>query len=240
MNAASATIVADCPRCGANSMTFDVLADVFVGTEYGWRTKHEAAVRCRRCNRISILKVELANAEKKLEFRSNGAVSLVNGDVQPTFERVGFVNVSDLENVAKPPEHLPPNVQAAFVEGAKCFSIGCYNAAAAMFRLCLDLTTKPLLPDAADTSVPQPDKLERRNLGRRIEWLLRQGKLPQSLSDLAHCVREDGNDGAHDGTLEKPDSEDLLDFAILMLERQYTGPERLRLAKERREQRRGA
>jgi hypothetical protein len=51
-------------------------------------------------------------------------------------------------------------------------------------------------------------------------------------------VREDGNDGAHDGTLGKEDAEDLLDFTTALLERIYTEPERLRLAQERREKRR--
>jgi hypothetical protein len=50
--------------------------------------------------------------------------------------------------------------------------------------------------------------------------------------------KEDGNDGAHAGTLTKEDAEDLLDFATALFERMYTEPERLRLARERREKRR--
>lgn len=42
----------------------------------------------------------------------------------------------------------------------------------------------------------------------------------------------------HDGSLEKEDAEDLLDFTFALLERMYTEPERLRIAKERRESRR--
>jgi hypothetical protein len=63
--------------------------------------------------------------------------------------------------------------------------------------------------------------------------------LAVELKDLSACIKEDGNDGAHAGTLKKPDADDLLDFTIALLERMYTEPERLRLARERRESRRG-
>ncbi len=43
------------------------------------------------------------------------------------------------------PEHLPKDVKTAFDEGASCMASGCFNAGAAMFRLCLDLATKPML-----------------------------------------------------------------------------------------------
>jgi hypothetical protein len=62
--------------------------------------------------------------------------------------------------------------------------------------------------------------------------------LPESLRDLSTCVREDGNDGAHTGTLSKEDAEDLLDFTKILLERIYTEPERVRQASERRTRRR--
>jgi hypothetical protein len=38
--------------------------------------------------------------------------------------------------------------------------------------------------------------------------------------------------------LNKADAEDLLDFTVALLERLYTEPERLKLAKARREERR--
>jgi hypothetical protein len=78
----------------------------------------------------------------------------------------------------------------------------------------------------------------RRSLGLRLKWLFEQSLLPNALEDLSSCIKEDGNDGAHEGTLGKEDAEDILDFTFALLERMYTEPERLRLAKERREARR--
>ena len=234
------TVVTDCPRCGAENMTFDVRADVYRGISYDWQTHHEAAVECRRCKRFSLLKLELEDPDRTRDFKGSGSLSKLDGDLEPTFRIAGFVNVSDLGGVSKSPEHLPEDVAAAFQEGAKCMAIGCHNAAASMFRLCLDLTTKPLLPDSNDASLEQPSKRQKFNLNDRIDWLILQQKIAPDLSQLAHGIRQDGNDGAHDGSLTENDAADLLDFAISLLERQFTEPERLRLAEQRRVDRRTA
>lgn len=220
-------------------MTFDVLADVFVGRRYNWASVHEAAVQCRRCRTISVLKVELCDSDRKWKFEGVGGLTKFEGDLEPTFRSISFLDVSDLKGVAIPPADLPPAVEAAFVEGAKCLAIGCHNAGAAMFRLCLDLVTKPMLPDpGADEA--QPTKRQRYVLFDRIEWLIGYGHLPAGLAELAHCVRQDGNDGAHDGSLGPEDAADMLDFTVALLERVYTEPARLAAARDRQTARRAA
>jgi hypothetical protein len=78
----------------------------------------------------------------------------------------------------------------------------------------------------------------RRDLGLRLPWLFNNGTLPADLRDLSSAIREDGNDGAHQGTLKQEEAEDLLDFTTALLERIFTEPKRLQIAKERREKRR--
>jgi hypothetical protein len=107
-----------------------------------------------------------------------------------------------------------------------------------MFRLCLDLATKDLLPDESDTSIDQPNRKQRRDLGLRVPWLITNGFLPEALGDLAGVVKEDGNDGAHAGNIGREDAEDLLDFTHVLLERLYTEPARIALAAARRVERR--
>ena len=51
-------------------------------------------------------------------------------------------------------------------------------------------------------------------------------------------MKEDGNDGAHQGTLIAEDAEDLRDFTIALLESLYNEPGRLKAAKKRRSDRR--
>ena len=71
-----------------------------------------------------------------------------------------------------------------------------------------------------------------------MPWLILHGKLSANLGTLASVVKEDGNDGAHAGTLKRSDAEDLQDFTYLLLERIYTEPARLRAAEARRAERR--
>jgi hypothetical protein len=136
----------------------------------------------------------------------------------------------------KPPEHLPENIEAVFREGAACMAIECFNAAGTMFRLCIDLATKSKLPEG---DVNGLNANIRRNLGLRLPWLFDNNLLPNDLRELSSCVRDDGNDGAHVGSLSEDDADDILDFTCAILERIYTEPERLKIAKSRRDARRG-
>ena len=159
------------------------------------------------------------------------------GALNPYFKVERYIGLRDRAH-HNPPERLPENVENAFNEGAACLSIDCYNADATMFRLSLDIATRPLLPEAADTCKPQPNTRQRRDLGLRLPWLFANGMLPVGLEDLARCIREDGNDGAHAGNIDKADAEDILDFTSALLERIYTEPKKLELANERRKARR--
>lgn len=61
------------------------------------------------------------------------------------FKVEGFISLKDV-GATKPPAHVPEQVGVAFREGATSLVTGCWNAAGAMFRLAIDLATKPLLP----------------------------------------------------------------------------------------------
>jgi hypothetical protein len=107
-----------------------------------------------------------------------------------------------------------------------------------MFRLCLDLATRPLLPSSDSEIELKPNARQRRDLGLRLPWLFEAKLLPDALKDLATCIREDGNDGAHSGTLGQEDVEDILDFTRVLLERMFTEPKKLDIARARRDTRR--
>ncbi len=146
----------------------------------------------------------------------------------------GYVSLQHRAGKA-PPDHVPPNIQAAFREAATCLAVECWNAASTMFRLCVDLATRPMLPEEETAGL---NAKTRRDLGLRLPWLFDNELLPNDLRELSACIREDANDGAHAGTLKKEDAEDLLDFTSALLERLYTEPEKLTLAAKRREARR--
>lgn len=227
-----AEIVCDCPRCGAKQVTFDIYGDSIIDEEYGWAGVFEAFCVCRRCRRGTIF--VLAQREREVFDRRERSISKLAGSVHQHFSIRRYVSVADQSTIS-PPEHLPDNIRAVFDEAARCYSAKCWNASGTMFRLTIDLATSPLLP------VEERDGLNsrtRRDLGLRLPWLFDNRLLPDDLRDLSACIREDGNDAAHRGTLTQAESEDLLDFSVTLLERIFTTPARVRLAAERRVARR--
>lgn len=227
-------LVADCPRCGARQMTFDLTAQTdVVKVEYDWQHWYEAFCICRRCDRGTIFILAETGLEVRDIIRTNGLPKL-NRAVNNLVRVEGFVSRKDEAGIP-PPEHTPVEIAAVFSEGATCLVVRCFNAAAVMFRLCVDLATRSRLPGTDGNGL---NAAVRRNLSQRLRWMFDHGLLPEALREFSTCIREDGNDGAHQGTLKKEDAEDLLDFTTSLLERLYTEPERLRLAGERREKRR--
>lgn len=227
-----AELVADCPRCGSKRITFDAIAQLPLYIQYDWQYWFEVFCVCRGCKRSTTFILSQIEYSDKDKIK-NGLLKLERA--LNNYMRIeGFISLKDISNV-KPPEHIPPNIELVFKEGAACMAIGCFNAAGTMFRLCVDLSTKGMLPEGEAQGL---NSKVRRNLGLRLPWLFDNGILPESLRELSSCIKEDGNDGAHEGTLNKEDAEDLLDFTFVLLERIYTEPKRLQNAKERREARR--
>lgn len=230
-----AELVADCPRCKATRTTFDVLSDVLTGWRYNWQSWYEAFSICRHCKRSTVFVLSAKGVDEKDEILEAGGPARLKGSINGHVDVEGFISLKDASRIA-PPEHLPEDIKAAFEEGATCLAVKAPNAAGTMFRLCVDLATQPLLPE--EEEVDGLSHKVRRDLGLRLPWLFDNGKLPQDLKDLSSCIKDDGNDGAHRGTLTKEDAEDLLDFTIALMERIYTEPQRLALATKRRTDRR--
>ena len=236
-------LVADCPRCGAQEMTFDLLQaqnipdnnTSLTPSEFNIpsRKKFEAFCVCRNCHRSTIFVMRSLHILKPNNDFSNYVLEYPS-TVNAIADIIEYVCIKDMCST-EPPEHVPSNIEAIFREGATCLSVECFNAAGTMFRLCVDLATKPLLLKNDENGL---NNHIRRTLGPRLNWLFENNILPDDLHELSGCIRDDGNDGAHQGTLQKVDAEDLLDFTGALLERLYTEPEKLKLAKKRRTERR--
>ncbi|WET41704.1 DUF4145 domain-containing protein [Citrobacter enshiensis] len=227
-------LVDNCPRCRSQKIAFDVNGlncIKFYTSLSGDKTyEYEVYCVCRECRKTTMFlcrplekNITLDGYDWKNGIFGLKAVAAVGRPISP----------ADLA-VEEPPEFLPEHINSAYEEGAKCLAIGCFNAAATMFRLCLDYATKGLVPDGEQG----PAQKIKRSLGLRMEWLFDNHILPEALRELAECVKDDGNDGAHEGILDKAAAEDLEDFTYLFLERLYTEPQRLVEARARREERR--
>lgn len=226
-------LVASCPRCKAKEMTFDLISEILTIVEYGWKKWFEAFCICRKCNRSTVFVLSQTDINAKELLRKTKLRDLPKA-VNMVMNVEGHITLKDQAS-ERPPEYLPKNIDSVFKEGAACMAIGCHNAAATMFRLCIDFATKELLPQGGEDGLNSKVK---RNLGFRLPWLFEKGVLPRDLEELSSCIKDDGNDGAHEGTLSEEDAEDILDFTYVLLERLYTEPKRLEIAKERRKSRR--
>ncbi|EKT2103887.1 TPA: DUF4145 domain-containing protein [Stenotrophomonas maltophilia] len=224
----SVEAVYNCPRCRANQITFDVHSIHKVGVAYRWQKIYEASAVCRKCSLMSILVL------KSSEVDSEDEDEAVSGGVPVCLNHVmkvdGHVSCKDAAGIS-PPEHLPEQVKAAFQEGATCLAVGCINAAGTMFRLCVDFVATDLVNANRDK---QPDARTKRSLGLLLQWLYDENRISPELHELSACIKDDGNDGAHRGTLSQADADDLLDFTIELLESHYTRKARLQGAAERR------
>lgn len=230
-------MVADCPRCSAKNITLDVYADIFRGLKYDWQTHHEVVGKCRHCHKPTIFKAELRDINVSNKFRADGSLANYKGVINDIVLIMGPITIREVQ-ATPAPDYVPAVIADVFVEASSSYEAKCFNAAAAMFRLALDLATKGLLP--SETAEGGPDRRQRKELAARLDWLFENRVLGPDLRELAACVREHGNDGVHDGTTTAVDAEDLLDFTSTMLERIYTEPQRVAEARARREQRRAA
>lgn len=236
-----ATIIHDCPRCGAAHTTFDIRANNFLerghiprGTE--WKTKMELYSICRGCNQGTILIAEICSYDcSRIDsLKWTDRLRDDRSSMSKCLRVSGYISLKDRSR-EDPPEHIPDTVKAAYIEADACLSTDCWNASAAMFRTCIDLATKSLLPEGNDDGL---NHQKRNRLHDRLEWLFSTNRLSSSLKPLAACVKDIGNDGVHDCSLEAADAADLRDFTRVLLERVFTEPARVHLAMQRREERR--
>lgn len=236
----------DCPNCGASKSTFDVLANNVISRTAPY-IKWQFYGVCRGCltgvtingapNIDEVLKVkELVNPKQtiiipglqipKLESLPKGS------SLNHYFTNFHVTNYSLV--TPKAPDHLPEEIQMVFDEATTCLAAKCFNAAAAMFRLCLDKTTQDIL---VKYNHLKPTKENNKTIHKRLTWIFENQILNQNLEELSRCIKDDGNDGAHDGNIGQIEAHDLLDFTYELLEQVYTQPERVKIANLRRQER---
>ncbi len=232
-------IAANCPRCRAQDMTFDVNGynNLGVGVlpkNHGILRRYELFAVCKKCKGATTFCVIEHNEIARDIFTNPENVMNITDSLNRYFKIYDFIRLRE-DAPQPPPEFIPDNIRAVFEEGATSLSTKCWNAAGGMFRLCLDLTTKDMI------SKEKPEVLSKdvkNKLAPRIDWLFKEKKLPEDLKDIANIIRQDGNDGAHDGTLEEYDALNLLEFTVELLEDIYKKKKKKEIANKRTQDRR--
>ena len=225
------TLVSDCPRCGVKKHTFDVRGAIYFRDNDTGNILSEVFCQCRSCFLGTVF---LVIDKPSYSEVNNQEITRYNGNLNDICVVDRYISIIDFHTI-NAPRHLPQSVEKAFSEAAKAYSVGCWNAAACMFRSSIDIATRGFLPEG---NVDGLDDNTRRFLARRLKWLFKSGVLQKDLEGLASCVKEDGNEAAHSTTLEEEDAADLLEFTVALLERIYTEPQKIQLAERRRKERR--
>jgi hypothetical protein len=207
-----ATLIHDCPYCGAKGMTFTA------AHASGHKTKSASwnmLLICSGCGEgvVTVVQDAAGTGYDPLQHLTDLQTKSING---------AKYHVLSIEPKAKPidiPEHLPLIVAKAFKEGCDIIKLA-PNSACAAFRRALELALKDLSPD-----------IDAWKLEKRIDRMAAEGKLTPALKDWAHQLRLDGNVAVHedDATLEEAQQiESLTRFVLLYL---FTLPESVRLAR---------
>ena len=222
----SAIIVEECPRCGTKKITFEVKFVNYL--DNGNRSQDiELMCVCRSCHRGTIFNAstDLSNIRTQIAIAMENETSIDN-----LLSIKGFV-ISRRRTVPDPPKYTPEHIVSSYKEGANCLSISCWNAACAMFRKCLDLSTREYITDV---------KINGKPLGVRLDHLFSTGKMDPELKDLVGCIKDDGNFGVHEGELTERQALDLVRFLDIFLDQTYTIPEKVRAAKQVIEERKAS
>ncbi len=192
-----------CPHCDTRRASFEVLSE-YRPARLG--DQIHAFARCGVCSEAVVVVFKPLNQTiAKDAFSCADHLVSHPGDVD-------VITFYPAPVTPEAPDHLPPNVEAYFLEAAANVKTG-PNAAGAMLRKSIDVALKHVDRDATG------------NLVTRINSAAANGKLTPELAEWAHHVRLEGNDAVHDEdpfTVEEADA--LHEFTELILMYLFTLP----------------
>lgn len=207
-------LVLDCPHCGADHTSFNVVA-----AHARDDSLLNVMAECGRCCRpvSAVLYTALPQMPHRLLQES--------GDLR----RLSGVHIHDgpwpTRTAVLAPLHTPDLVAQAWVQAEKSRRAQLWDAACAMYRRCMEIALKEFAPEV------QAWKLE-----KRIDKLASENRITPALKDWAHELRLDGNEALH---AQAPATQELAEqmhglcnFLLIYL---YTLPEQVRQARATRE-----
>ena len=105
-------LVTDCPRCKANSITFDIRADILVDIGgYDWQSCFEAFCICRSCHQSIVFVLAQRDIATSDEIKKNG-LSELSGSANDYVDVKWHISMKD-ESSDAPPEYIPSDIEEA-------------------------------------------------------------------------------------------------------------------------------
>jgi hypothetical protein len=113
-------------------------------------------------------------------------------------------------------DEIPDVVKPDFKEALRCQWVDAYNATIEMCRRALESSCLQL---GADPKLV---------LSAMIDWVHKEGKITNSLREMAHKIKLGGNRAAHPGLeLTKEDADAVIDFTFEYFQHVYVTPARM-------------
>ena len=252
------TLVATCPRCGAQKMNFAIQDAHFIDHDCTTEEYNDAQMEKLAFAEFvsdggyvnpNDLPKEIADIYEVFCICQNrecnkSTVFVVKAWGNPASDDFGSGAISIGEYISQKhhishdhPKHLPENIERAFKEGEMCLAMGAINAACTMFRACLDLTARDAFAKITDIEKKKAaKKIEDCGLKKRLDWLFEIREISVDFRDLSEYIKDYGNEGAHEVTLREVHREGveiLMGHTHDFLKAQYTRPEELARLKKK-------
>ena len=171
-----------CPHCNSAGAGFSI---VYQWPERNQQNRVYLLAICGICNRgITVL------SEVK---RGAPHINLIQNSVAYPSHEYSIIRAWP-DTTMDIPDAIPENIGRYYRQGMENLSSERWDAAGAMFRKALDVSTKIIAPELSGFS-----------LYNRINKLVEQGQLTSAMGEWSHEIRLDGNDAVHD---EEPETQD--------------------------------
>lgn len=212
-----ATIVYDCPHCGANKMSFAIQ------TEYVRPTNPQQLIVGATCGGCNMPITAMFNCSENLTMLGYKTASY-SGNLMATGHRLRPYQVFPASTSNEAPADIPEPVARVFFQAAASLRGQHFDAACSMYRKTMELALKAFSPD-----------IEAWKIEKRIDRLAKENRITPEIQAWAHELRLDGNDAVHSDTeaTEEMASQmhELCKFLLIYL---YTLPAQVEVAKQRR------
>ena len=209
-----AEFVSNCPHCRTEKMAFGCHGQTKVGSG-GANSYWNTLCVCRKCERGIVV----------MFSQSHSRVDPMSCDGDPTNSGFGVIAIYPAPSKIEAPYSVPDGIADNYREGENNFERNNFTSAGMMFRRVLDRSTKRLAPSQKG-----------KKLYHRIEWLANEQKITTELKDLAHFIRDDGNDASHeDEEFTEESARQMKDFTYLFLMYTFTLPQLVEDARKKDE-----
>lgn len=206
----------DCPHCKAVGAAFTSAGQHVLGQDASHAPDWSVFMTCSICSRGIVLEVHLNTGQMSpgpLSFPTN--LTLTTASTGQPGQHFDIVGIYPKPTVSRAPDDVPTKIAATYIEACDNKHTRHFETSAILARKVIDLATKIVRGDAANSET----------LYQRIDALRDEGVITGAMADWAHAVRLDANGPTHsDEDVTEAEATNLLNFTEAFLLYSFTLP----------------